>query len=220
MKRLMARLTKTFLAGLAVGIPLIMTLWIVVQAGAWLNGLAVRAVNMVSPSAADVLRTGLGLVIIVVAFVVVILLMGLAARFWFTAGLLARLEHVLERVPLVKTVYTSIRDMLRFFGGSDQAHGRVVLYRPGGSDIRMLALVTNERPIALSEEQSAGMVTIWLPMSYNLGGYMLYVPADTLEPTNLSVEDVLKLTATAELGAGRLLGPKEGLRASDVGLRG
>jgi uncharacterized membrane protein len=146
----------------------------------------------------------------VVAFVVVILLIGLAARFWFTARLLARLEHLLERVPLVKTVYTSIRDVLRFFGGAEQSRGRVALYRPSGSDFRMLAIVTNDRPMALREDQAAGMVAIWLPMSYNLGGFMLYVPVQTLEPVNLSVEEVLKLAATAELGANKLLGPQVG----------
>ena len=202
----MKRLSKTFLAGLAVGIPIMATIWIIVQAGAWLNGLAVKTAGwLVSPQAAQRLESGLGLVIIIVAFVAVILLMGLAARFWLTAKILAGLEHVLERVPLVKTVYTSVRDVLRFLGAGEMARGRVVLYRPAGSRIRMLAILTNERPTALSDEQAVGMVAIWLPMSYNFGGYMLYVPTETVEPVNLSVEEVLKLTTTAELGAGKLL---------------
>lgn len=213
MKSLMKRLTKTFLAGLAVGIPLIITLWVVVQAGAWLNTVAVDAAKwLAGDPAAEKLESGLGLVCIVVAFVVVILLMGVAARFWFTAGLLARLEHVLERVPLVKTVYTSIRDVLRFFGGTEQSRARVALYKPTDSPVRMLAIITNDRPMALTEEQAAGMVAIWLPMSYNLGGYMLYVPVETVEPIDMSVEDMMKLAATAELGAAKLLGPKAGLR--------
>lgn len=198
----MKALTKTFLAGLAVGIPIIITVWVIVQAGTWLNGLAVGAAGRVWPAAGEAMARlpGVG----IAAMLALILLIGLAARFWLTARLLHLLEYVLEHLPLVKTVYTSIRDMLRFFGGSGGG-GRVVLYRPPGGQIRMLAILTNERPIGLPAAQAEGMVAIWLPMSYQIGGYMLYVPVETVEPVDLSVEQVMKLTATAELGASRLV---------------
>ena len=65
----------------------------------------------------------------------------------------------------------------------------------------MLAILTNERPIGLPPEQADGMVAIWLPMSYMLGGYMLYVPLSSVEPIDMSVEQLMKLTTPAEVGA-------------------
>ncbi len=121
MKSFMKQLTKTFLAGLAVGIPLIITVWVIIQLGLWLNGLALQAVGLISSGAAQAIAEwpGLGLVTILVTIFILITLIGAAARFWFTAGILSRLERVLERLPLVKTIYTSVRDMLRFFGGAE-----------------------------------------------------------------------------------------------------
>jgi uncharacterized membrane protein len=119
--------------------------------------------------------------------------------------MLKLVEIVLERVPLVKTVYTSVRDMLRFFSGDEGSIGKVVLYRIPGQDIRLLAILTNEHPIGLPVGEAEGMVSIWLPMSYQLGGYMLYVPATSVTPVDMSVEEVMKLAATAEVGARRLL---------------
>lgn len=199
------QVTKTFLAGLVVAVPLIITIWIIIKLGGGVNQIAVDCIKKIPPKwIGDRMASipGLGIATIVV----LIMLVGVAARFWLTAQMLSGLEGVLERVPLVKSIYTSIRDMMRFFGGG--SNGKVALYTPAGSNFHMLAVVTNDRPIALPADQADGMVTIWLPMSYNLGGFMLYVPSECLQPVNLTVEELMKLAATAELGAGRILGPR------------
>lgn len=195
----MNRITRTFLSGVAVGIPIIITIYVIWWAGVWVNGLAVEGAGKISEPFGNALDRlpGLGIVVILV----LIFLLGLVARFWLVAKLFALLGYVLERVPLVKTVYTSVRDMLRFFSGGAGEMGKVVLYKVPGTPVRMLAILTNEKPIALPADGADGMVAIWLPMSYMLGGYMLYVPAGSVEPVDMSVEQVMKLTTTAEVGA-------------------
>lgn len=204
----MNRITKTFLAGVVVAVPIIIVVYVVCVAGVGLNNLAVEGAKSVSPKLGEVLEAvpGLGIVVILL----LIFLVGLAARFWLTARLFALVEFVFERVPLVKTLYTAVRDMLRFVGGGSGSKGKVVLYKVPGADVRMLAILTNDRPAGLPDPQAESMVAIWLPMSYMLGGYMLYVPADAVEPLDMSVEEVMKLTATAEFGAEALPESKEG----------
>lgn len=190
---------RTFLAGAAVCIPVVITAWIIVALGLWLNGLAMNAAQAWTPLAEVLGRVpGLG-VLMVLALVY---LVGLATRFWVFARVFALLDRLLDHVPLVKTVYGSVRDMMRFFGGAEgTTMGKVVLYRVPGQDVKMLALLTNEHPVGLPADQAVGRVAIWLPMSYQLGGYMLYVPAAAVEPIDMSVEQLMKLAATAEIGA-------------------
>jgi uncharacterized membrane protein len=200
------KLATIFLTGLLVGIPIFITLYVIYAAGAWLNNLAVRVATRISQPMGETLAAWSGLGILVI--LALIFLLGLAARFWMTARLLMMFESLLVRVPLVKTVYTSVRDMLRFFsggGGDGKAVGKVVLYNVPGTPVRMLAILTNEQPAGLTDQHPEGMVAIWLPMSYMLGGPMLYVPASSVEPIDLSVEQVMKLAATAEVGAENLL---------------
>jgi uncharacterized membrane protein len=200
-----SKLAKIFLTGLLVGIPMFITVYVIYVAGAWLNALAVSVASRISEPAGKVVLAWPGLGIL--AILLLIFLLGLAARFWLTARMLVGFESLLIRVPLVKTVYTSVRDMLRFFsGGADgKAVGKVVLYNVPNTQVRMLAILTNEQPAGLSEQHPEGMVAIWLPMSYMLGGPMLYVPAKSVEPIDLTVEQVMKLAATAEVGAADLL---------------
>lgn len=198
--RAIQMVVKTLLAGAAVCIPLAITAAVVYWAGSKINDMAINAANWgISPDAGKFLtkNTGTG----VLAVLVLIYLVGLGTRFWLFVKGVSLLEAILVRVPLVKTVYGSIRDMMRFFGGDNSATSKVVLYKLPGQNVRMLALLTNEHPIGLPAHHAKGMVAIWLPMSYQLGGYMLYVPADAIEPIEMSVEQLMKLAATAEIGS-------------------
>ncbi len=207
-KQAMERVTKTFMTGAVVAIPIIATLYVIWATAVWMDGMAVAILNGIHKGLGDRLEAltvpgtdvpmhGVGMVLILG----MIFLVGLAGRFWLSAWILRMVERVLERVPLVKTVYTAIRDMLRFFGGDSGEMGKVVLYRPAELDMSMLAILTNEHPIGPPPETVDGRVAIWLPMSYMLGGYMLYVPRETLTPIDMSVENLMKLTTTAEVGA-------------------
>jgi len=199
----MKQISKIFLTGVAVGAPLILTIVVIWMTGQWLNGVALNAVRSIWPAMADVLDGAWGMGILLILGV--IFLIGLAARFWMTAWILRLMSRILERVPLAKTIYTSIRDMLRFFGDDSGSLGKVVPYTTPDTSARMLAILTNERPVGLPADQAEDMVAIWLPMSYMLGGYMLCVPADSIEPLDMSVERLMKLATTAEVGAWQMI---------------
>ena len=109
----------------------------------------------------------------------------------------ALLERIVERLPGAKTIYESVRDLLKLFGGDARHMGRVVLYTPPGVEMSMLAILTNDRPRGL--ERAAGRVAIFLPYSYMFGGITVYVPASCLREVAMPVEEALKLCATAQV---------------------
>ena len=55
-----------------------------------------------------------------------------------------------------------------------------------------------------------GLVSVYLPLSYMLGGPTVYVPADAVTPVDMSVEQALRIAATADAGGREAGEPKRG----------
>jgi uncharacterized membrane protein len=88
----------------------------------------------------------------------------------------------------------AIRDFMRFFPSSGQGGDlkRVVLvpFGPG----QAIGFVTAESSAALGLGNEAGdTVAVYLPMSYMVGGYTVFLPRELLEPTTLSVEAGMRI---------------------------
>ena len=105
---------------------------------------------------------------------------------------------MLERIPLVKTIYGGIRDLMGFFQGrsKESGPGNVVVVNVSG--MKLLGFVTREDfrslPSGIGEE---GDVGVYLPMSYQIGGFTIFVPRSTLTAVDMSVEDAMRFTMTA-----------------------
>jgi len=64
----------------------------------------------------------------------------------------------------------------------------------------MIGLLTRERLDGLPEgTEQAGKVVVYLPMSYQIGGYTLFVPRAWVEPLNIGVEEAMRETLTGWL---------------------
>jgi uncharacterized membrane protein len=137
--------------------------------------------------------SGLGILLGIGAIAMV----GALASAWLGRVLFDALEGLLLRVPLVKTVYSSVRDLIAFASGKKTGMGRVVVAEVAAG-VRMVGLVTKEdaqRLTALPDD--AGKVAVYLPMAYNLGGYLVLLPRERLTPLDMKVEDALRLAITA-----------------------
>jgi uncharacterized membrane protein len=133
---------------------------------------------------------GLGLV----AGLVTLYLAGLAVNAYVVRRALRLSDHLFERIPVIKTVYVAIRDFMRFVRPSGKGGDlqRVVLipFGPG----KLLGFVTAEASTVFGPTQNDDHpVAVYLPMSYMVGGYTVFVPRHQLEPTSLSVEAGMRI---------------------------
>jgi uncharacterized membrane protein len=123
---------------------------------------------------------------------------GLAARVLLIKSLVAWYETIIARIPLVKTLYGGVRDLLGFMGNKRRTFSRVVLVKLPGGRARTLGLVTRETFDDIAGlAQVKGLVTVYIPGSYFLGGLMLLVPPEDLEPIDMRVQDALRFAMTA-----------------------
>lgn len=203
----LVRLWRMFLAGLVAVLPLAITIsvvvWLVRAAESFFGGIA----RVVLP--AGWYLPGLG----VVLAIAVVLVVGLLLNAWLVSRLVAVGERVLERIPLVKTLYSALRDLLRFFAqsgeGEDIKHVVSVEVQP---DVHLIGFVTDDdagRGLPELARDDDRLVAVYLPMGYQVGGYTLYLPAGRLRSLDLSIEEAMRVVLTAGVNRPRRGGSKE-----------
>lgn len=118
---------------------------------------------------------GLGLVLMLA----LITLVGFATTNVVVRTLLESLDHLLAKMPLVKLVYSSIKDLIEAFVGDKRRFDRpVAVALSPGSSARLLGFVTRDDLHALRLD---GYVAVYLPQSYNFAGNVLLVPASQVQ---------------------------------------
>lgn len=185
----MRKQIRILLAGVLVVAPFAVTVWAIV----WIGGGLDRLVQAPLAARGVPLPRGLGIVLLVTG----VYLIGLLAQFWIFRWVLSLLEKVVVRVPGIKTIYESVRDLMMLFGGNAGKMGKVVLYTPPGTNMTALGIRTNERPAGAADAPGRNPAAVYLPFSYMFGGITVYVPAASLREIDMPVETCLKLCATA-----------------------
>jgi len=184
----MRTIWNTMLKGLVAILPIGLTVYLVYWLAGTAERLFSRALKPLLPEAAY--WPGMGLL----AGLVVLYLAGLAVNAYVVRRALRVGDRLFARIPVVKTIYVAIRDFMRFFPSSGQGGDlkRVVLvpFGPG----KAIGFVTAESSAALGLEPGAtDAVAVYLPMSYMVGGYTVFLQRELLEPTTLSVEAGMRI---------------------------
>jgi uncharacterized membrane protein len=180
------RLWNTFVKGLAAVLPVSLTLYVVYWFGTTAEAMLGGLLRVVLP--AELYRPGMGLL---VGFIVV-LLAGIALNAYVVSRLLKLGESALVRIPVVKTIYGALKDFTRFLPASGERRDlkRVVLWQTQGA--RLIGFVTEEN-VHPGIAGNGDLVAVYFPMSYQIGGYTLYLSKSALEPLDMSVEEAMRL---------------------------
>lgn len=128
---------------------------------------------------------------------ILIFIVGVLMSSWIIKKIHDFFEKLLNKMPLVKTIYQSTVDLISFFKKDDnKMNGAVVVVKFGGSKI--LGLVSRETFEDLPKGIAAeGEIAVYLPMSYQIGGMTVMVPRSMVEKIDMSLEDGLRFAATA-----------------------
>lgn len=192
------KLRGAILRGMVVVIPIGLTLWLLWWFGTSTEALLHRAITLVLPE--ELYWPGMG----IAAAVVLLLVAGTLVNALIVRRLLQSWEAFLDRIPVVKTIYGASRDFMKLLpaGGGHSDLRRVVLARFG--EARLVGFVTQDDAAELGLSPSIeGLVAVYFPMSYQIGGYTVMLPRAALEPLNVPVETAMRLVLTGGLSGGR-----------------
>lgn len=195
------RFVSYLLRGLTVVLPIAATLWGLRYVFLVIDGWVMPG----TPEHPRVL--GLGFLIIVVAAT----LIGVLADHGPTRGMVTALERGLVRIPFIRLVYGTMKDLVDAVLGRKKRFDKPVLVSLGaGLDADIIGFVTAED---LSMFGLRDKVAVYFPQSYNWGGNILILPRGRL--TQLEADSATVMTFIV---SGGVTGPA-GRPASQRSLR-
>ena len=188
----MNRLTQYFFRGLLAILPLALTGYLLWMFVSWTER---TAMLLIRPVVGDFYLPGLGIGL----SVLLILALGFLVSQRFTSRLLSWLELPFTNLPVVKSIYSSLKNFAEYFAPHQQSAQQVVLLRPPGTELSIVGLITRQHmrglPRGLGELDDH--VAVYLPMGYMIGGYTVFVPRHWTEPIDMSVEEAMRMALIA-----------------------
>jgi len=171
------RLISYFLNGLLLTIPITITIYIVVYLFRFLNSLL--PVDWFFGS-------GILLLVVLITFV------GFLGTTFIAKPLRKIVNDFLDRIPLIKTLYTSITDLLSAFVGQKKRFNKPVLVKVNkDSNLEKLGFITDEDLTDLGINDK-GKVAVYMPHSYNFSGNLFVVDKTSIQVIDKSASEVMK----------------------------
>ena len=126
--------------------------------------------------------------------VLILILTGVFAANLFGRKLVGFWEAILGRIPLVRTIYSSVKQVLEtLFSSNSESFRRVVLIEYPRKDIWSLGFQTNEALSAAREASGKDLVSVFVPTTPNpTSGFIIMLPAEDITQLDISVEDGFK----------------------------
>lgn len=189
----MKKIGKTFIRGLVILLPSVITIYLLYYFGTGTERVLGKILKIFIPNRFYI--PGMGIAVGALG----ILVFGAMVDAYIFKRLYKKYEQLLSRVPLVKTLYGAISDLMSLFSGqAGKAFQQVVMVRMISDEIKLIGMVTREDFSGLPEGLKLNdTVAVYLPMSYQMGGFTVMVPRSIIQPVEMSVEDAMRFAITA-----------------------
>lgn len=129
---------------------------------------------------------------------IVVLLTGVVAANLLGNKLVALWERLLARIPLVRSIYSSVKQVMETIFTNGKSFSKVVLVEYPRREAWTLAFLTGETWQPLQDQNEAFMVNIFVPTTPNpTSGFFLIVPRKDIIELDISVDDALKMIISA-----------------------
>lgn len=189
----MSRLQKIFISGLVAFLPIALSIYILMIGVSLIENMFGQFLRKVLPEGTYI--PGFGFL----ATIAFILMLGFLVDNFVTATFFRRIQEKLREVPLVKVIYSPLRDLMNLFakGQQQQTMQKVVLVHFTNSH-SVLGLVTRESfdDLDIKLAVAADRIAVYIPMSYGLGGYTVLVNKADVEAVDMPIEKAMSLALT------------------------
>jgi uncharacterized membrane protein len=176
-------LLRYFFQGLLILAPIGITVYLIVvmvrKIGSWMDLFGLTFNPLIDP------------LIGFIAAMVIIVLIGMIGSSIVARPTLLMIERLVEKAPLIKTIYSSVKDLLSAFVGNKRRFNKPVMVLTNRENgISKLGFITTEDLSHLGIKSDK--VAVYLPYSYAFSGMLLIVPAENVTPVSASAADVMK----------------------------
>lgn len=182
---------KYLITGLLIWIPLVITIWVLkVIFDALDQSLLLLPIELRTESWLGVHIPGLGALLTVV----VVLLTGVFATNFFGARLVEIWHDILHRIPVVNSIYSSVKQISdTLFSSSGQAFRKALLVQWPREGTWTIAFLTGTPSGTVASHVPPDCVSVYVPTTPNpTGGYFVIVPRKDVVELDMTVDQALK----------------------------
>jgi uncharacterized membrane protein len=193
---MLKRISDIFLRGLVTLLPIVITFYLIYVGVMILE-------NMLGQFFRDVLKDsyipGLGLL----TTLILIFIFGLILTHFLSKSIWEQIENRLTQVPLIKALYSPLKDLMGLFSSDGQKDLKSVVMVELQEGSHVIGLVTRDHFEDVPGTQEPGLkskfdekVAVYIPLSYALGGFTILIDKSKIKKINIPVEKALSLAIT------------------------
>ena len=182
---------KYFITGLLIWIPLVITIWVLKTVVDVLDqSLLLVPTALQTESWLGVHIPGLGTLLTLI----IVLATGVFATNFFGAQLVELWHHVLNRIPVVNSIYSSVKQISdTLFSSSGQAFRKALLVQWPAPGMWTIAFQTGTPGSGVADHLPPDCLAVYVPTTPNpTGGYFVIVRREQVIELDMSVDQALK----------------------------
>jgi len=185
----MKKLIDYFVKGLLIFVPMALTVFLLI----WVFNIIDSVFRKFLPKQVP----GLGLLLTVVLITVI----GFLASNFLGRKFFSLIEKIFRGLPLVKLLYSAVKDMIEAFAGERKSFDKPVLASISpGSAVKVVGFVTRETLENFGLENYAA---VYMPQSYNFAGNVLLFPKEAIRPLNMESSQAMAFIVSGGVSAAR-----------------
>lgn len=189
----MKGLVKNFFNGILVFVPIILVIFVIYKTFMFLDSLL-----------GDVLRTqlqedyipGIGLLFTIL----LITLIGWLSTKFIIRKIIHLFDFTLDRIPVVKTIYSVIKDTVHSFLGEKKSFSKVALITMPGSEMKNIGFITSE-DMEQFYHPLKDHVAVYIPQTFQVAGFTFLIPKERVEIIDVKAEDAMKFVLSGGMAS-------------------
>ncbi|MFJ8266729.1 DUF502 domain-containing protein [Peribacillus asahii] len=177
-------IVQNFIKGILTIVPIILVVYVVFKTFIFLDSILG---NVLKPYLKEDYIPGIGLL----ATIALITLLGWLSTKFFTGTMIGLIDKLLEHIPIVKTIYSVIKDTIHSFLGEKKSFSKVALVTIPGTDIKSMGFITTE-DLASFYDPLKDYVAVYIQQTFQVAGVTLLIPKDQVEVIDVKPEEAMK----------------------------
>ena len=196
---------RSFINGVLTIVPIILVVYVVYKTFMFLDSILG---NVLKPYLKEDYIPGIGLL----ATLALITILGWMSTKFLTGTVIRLLDRLLENIPIVKTIYSVIKDTFQSFLGEKKSFSKVALITIPGTDIKSIGFITTE-DLESFYNPLKDYVAVYIQQTFQIAGVTLLIPKDQIEMIDVKAEDAMKFILSGGMTSKK---EKQGLKTNPL----
>jgi uncharacterized membrane protein len=192
---------KNFVNGVITIVPIILAIYVCYKVFAFFDGLLG---SYVRPYFKDDYIPGIG----ILCTIILITVLGWLSTQYISGRIIRLVDRLLESIPLIKTVYSVIKDTITSFVGEKRSFAKVVLVELPDTGMKCIGFITSEE-VENWLDPLRDHVAVYIPQTFQVAGITFLVPKEQVQVIDVKPEEAMKFVLSGGMASSKKKGLPE-----------